>query len=114
MASTLSQATAAVCQGGELILLGLFVRDPPPTLPAEELLLKEASLLPSKVFSTGPCCGAGTQAVDLEEALSILASRPWLKEHLVSHTFPLHEAAKAFEAAMNKATSLALKIMVKC
>jgi L-iditol 2-dehydrogenase len=89
-------AVDAAAPGGTLLL---FTMTPPGeeiALPGHDLYFREVSLVPS--YSCGPD--------DTREALDLLASRRVAVADLVTHRFPVEQAAQAFARARDPNGSL--------
>lgn len=102
-APTLSQAVGIVRSGGRVSVLGLFTQ--PSTLHALPLMLKEVSLVGGITY-----CRPGLHS-DFDTALRILEAQGETLRTLITHRFPLADAAKAFATAADKA-SRSLKVHV--
>ncbi|MDO8614649.1 MAG: alcohol dehydrogenase catalytic domain-containing protein [Dehalococcoidia bacterium] len=102
-APTLSQALDIVRPGGRVSLLGLFTQ--PAQVNALGLMLKEARVAGGITY-----CRPG-QRSDFEVALSILQADPERARAIITHRFPLEEAAQAFATAADKGSG-SLKVQV--
>jgi 2-desacetyl-2-hydroxyethyl bacteriochlorophyllide A dehydrogenase len=102
-ADTLSQAVTLARYGGRVVVLGLFTQ--PSTLNAMAVMLKEMRLIGAMTYGR-----AGTRS-DFALALDIAARRASTLRSLVTHRFPLHRTAEAFETAADKTTG-SLKVSV--
>jgi threonine dehydrogenase-like Zn-dependent dehydrogenase len=100
--SALLRATELAAHNGTLAHLGSLVPDTTWQLYA---FLKELTVVPS----LGYCRYAGGR--DFEDAATLLASKPDLVDTLITHRFPLEDAAEAFRVAADK-TSGALRVMI--
>jgi len=103
-APTLSQALGIVRPGGRISVLGLFTQ--PAPLNALALMLKEVRMAGGITY-----CRPGVHS-DFETALSILAAHPERARPIVTHRFPLEQAAEAFATAADKSTG-AIKVQVQ-
>lgn len=103
-APTLSQALGIVRPGGRISVLGLFTQ--PVQLNALGLMLKEVRLAGGLTY-----CRPG-QHSDFDTALCILQSHPERARAIITHRFPLEEAAQAFATAAVKSTG-AIKVQVQ-
>ena len=89
--------------GGTVVITGLF--DDTPKFDALTMLMKEVRIVASMVYNRrGP-------RSDFDTALEILAARGSDLRPLVTHTFSLAEAQRAFETAADKASG-AIKVML--
>jgi 2-desacetyl-2-hydroxyethyl bacteriochlorophyllide A dehydrogenase len=93
-APTLSQALGIVRPAGRVSVLGLFTQ--PAQINALGLMLKEARIVGGITY-----CRPG-MASDFDTALRILAADPEKARALITHRFPLDEAAEAFRTASDK------------
>ncbi len=103
-APTLSEALGIVRPGGRISVLGLFTQ--PVQLNAFALALKEVKMAGGITY-----CRPG-QHSDFDTALGILQSQPDRARALITHRFPLAEAARAFATAEDKSTG-AIKVQVR-
>jgi 2-desacetyl-2-hydroxyethyl bacteriochlorophyllide A dehydrogenase len=101
-APTLADAVACVARGGTIAMVGLF--ESPPAFDPMQLLMKEARIVGSSMYSRRP-----GDACDFELALDVLADRGDALRPLLTHTFPLSQAQRAFETACDKSRG-ALKV----
>jgi threonine dehydrogenase-like Zn-dependent dehydrogenase len=95
-APTLSQAMGIVRPGGRVSVLGLFTQ--PVQINALGLMLKETRIVGGITY-----CRPGMQS-DFDQALRILAAEPERARAIISHRFPLDEAAEAFRTASDKSS----------
>ncbi len=102
-APTLAQALGIVRPGGRISVLGVFTQ--PATLNALVLVLKEVTVVGGITY-----CRPGLRS-DFDVALGILRDNPDRARALITHRFPLAEAAKAFATAADKSTK-SLKVQV--
>ena len=102
-APTLSQALGIVRPGGRISVLGLFTQ--PVQMNALGLMLKEVKMAGGLTY-----CRPG-QHSDFDTALSILRAHPDKARAIITHRFPLSEAAQAFATAADKTTG-AIKVQV--
>lgn len=102
-APTLAQALGLVRPGGRVSVLGLFTQ--PVQVNALALMLKEARLAGGITY-----CRPG-QHSDFDVAMRIIQSDPDRARAVISHRFPLEEAAQAFAVAADK-SSASLKVQV--
>jgi 2-desacetyl-2-hydroxyethyl bacteriochlorophyllide A dehydrogenase len=95
-APTLAQALGIVRPGGRVSVLGLFTQ--PAQINALGLMLKETRIVGGITY-----CRPG-MASDFDTALRILAAGPEKARALITHRFPLQEAAEAFRTASDKSS----------
>lgn len=103
-ASALRQSIEMLAPGGAVSILGLHMGglDAPFTV----MLAKEAKL----IASMGYCSYDGGR--DMQQAAEMLASRPEIADTLVTHRFPLEDAAEAFRVAADRESG-AVKVVVE-
>jgi L-iditol 2-dehydrogenase len=102
-ATTLADAVQAIDAGGTVVITGLF--EDTPKFDPLTMLMKEVRIVASMVYNRrGP-------ASDFDTALEILATRGNDLRPLVTHTFALADAQRAFETAADKASG-AIKVML--
>jgi threonine dehydrogenase-like Zn-dependent dehydrogenase len=99
----LSRCAELVRPGGRIVLLG--VSTAPLQVPGVDTLVKEITW----IGSMGRCRHDGVRESD--EAAAMLAARPEIAATLITHRFPLDDAAEAFRVAGDK-TSGALKVVL--
>jgi threonine dehydrogenase-like Zn-dependent dehydrogenase len=92
--SGLHRAVELARRGGTVVNLGVY--DPGTTWPHHESFLKEVALRPS----LGYCGHAGRR--EFAETADMLASRPELAQMLITHRFPIEDAAAAFRTAQDR------------
>lgn len=102
-APTLGQALGLVRPGGRISVLGLFTQT--AQLNALALMLKEVRIAGGITY-----CRPGAHS-DFDVALGILQREPETARSLITHRFPIEEAAAAFATAADK-TSGSLKVQV--
>jgi 2-desacetyl-2-hydroxyethyl bacteriochlorophyllide A dehydrogenase len=102
-ASSIQRCVELVKPGGTIVILGIVPG--PLDVSFSSLLLKEVRL----VASMGYCGHAGEREMRL--AAQMLASRPEITDSLITHRFPLEDAAEAFRVAADR-TSGAIKVVV--
>lgn len=102
-APTLTQATGIVRAGGRVSLLGVFTQ--PVPFNALAVALREVSIVGGITY-----CRPGQQS-DFDVALSILRADPERARAIITHHFPLAEAASAFATAADKKSG-SLKVHV--
>lgn len=90
--------------GGTLVVLGVY---PPEVVwPQRECFLKELRIVPSLGY-----CRHGARR-DYQDAAQMLAGRPELAESLITHRFPIDDAAEAFRVAADKSSG-ALRVVLE-
>lgn len=102
--SALHRAIEVARPGGTLAVLGVF----PPGMewPQHACFLKELRTQPS----LGYCRHSGGR--DFEDAAAMLAADPDLVAALITHRFPIEDAAEAFRVARDKSTG-ALRVVIE-
>jgi 2-desacetyl-2-hydroxyethyl bacteriochlorophyllide A dehydrogenase len=95
-APTLSQALGIVRPGGRISVLGLFTQS--SQINALALMLKEARITGGITY-----CRPGMRS-DFDVALSILDANQDRARALITHRYPLDQAAEAFATASDKAS----------
>jgi threonine dehydrogenase-like Zn-dependent dehydrogenase len=101
---SLRRATHLVRAGGTIAVLGSFPQPSPTDLKA--LLLKEVTL----TFCISYGARNGVREFDL--ALQMITDQRVPVEGLITHRFPLAAVREAFDAALDKETSGAIKVMI--
>jgi len=91
--SALHRALGLVRRGGTVVLLGTYGEAAWPHMAA---FMKEAQLR----FSLGYCGHDGRR--EFAEAADLLGARPELPEMLITHRFPIEDAAEAFRVAQDR------------
>ncbi|HET6951507.1 MAG TPA: alcohol dehydrogenase catalytic domain-containing protein [Acidimicrobiales bacterium] len=102
--SALQRATELVRPGGTIAILG--VHDGGLDVPYFSLLVKEVTLVASMAY----CAHAGGR--DMRLAAEMLAARPEIADALITHRFPLEDAAEAFRVAADRGSG-AVKVVVE-
>lgn len=87
------QCVAATRPRGTLLEFGMVWS---PVALSNQFMLKEISIIPSIYYSHDH------EHNDFEEAVQLLDSQPHIARAIVTHRFPLHEAAQAFDTAKNR------------
>ena len=90
--------------GGPIVILGVV--SGPLEVPFGLLLTKEIRL----IASLGQCGHPGQREQQL--AASMLAARPEIAESLITHRFPLEDAAEAFRVAADRRSG-AIKVVMQ-
>ena len=103
-APTVAQALGAVRPGGRISVLGLFPGA--VQLGGLALILKEVTVVGGITY-----CRPGLHS-DFDVAIGILRSDPQRARAVITHRFPLDEAALAFATAADKGTK-SLKVQVQ-
>jgi 2-desacetyl-2-hydroxyethyl bacteriochlorophyllide A dehydrogenase len=101
----LAPAVAAAARGGTIVLLGAFVGD--VAVPYREANRRELDLRWSSSYSTW------NGVRELQIALDLIAEERVATAPLLTHRFPLTEIAQAFQAANDKGTSGAVKVLIQ-
>lgn len=102
--SALERCTELARPGGTMATLGVY--GPDVAWPIYGCFLKELRNVPS----LGYC--RHSHGRDFEDAAALLAERPDLVAALVTHRFPLEDAAEAFRVAADKSTG-ALRVVLE-
>jgi threonine dehydrogenase-like Zn-dependent dehydrogenase len=102
--SALHRCTELARPGGAMGVLGVF--GPDTQWPHQECFLKELRTVPA----LGYCRHAHGR--DFDDAARLLAAAPDLVDALVTHRFPIEDAAEAFRVASDKSTG-ALRVVVE-
>jgi L-idonate 5-dehydrogenase len=90
--AAVSAAVAAVARRGTVVQIGMLPGEPRP-IELAPLIAKEAALLGAFRFDT-----------ELDDAVALLAAHPEF-DAVISHTFPLDEALRAFDVAADPGRS---------
>ena len=101
--SSIQRSVELVKPGGTVVVLGV-VRDP-LDVPFPSLLTKEVRL----IASMGYCGHPGER--EMKHAAGMLAARPEIGASLITHRFPLEDAAEAFRVAADRGSG-AIKVTV--
>lgn len=104
MSNTMEKAVRIVKPGGRIIIVGSFMK--PVELDFRYLMRNEIDVIFSWSYSTWE----GTP--EFEIALDMLANGKLDAKSLITHRFPLDKIAEAFNTALNKGGSGALKVLV--
>jgi 2-desacetyl-2-hydroxyethyl bacteriochlorophyllide A dehydrogenase len=100
--SSLDQSVARVRPGGTIGVLASFWE---PVTIGMALLMNEVALVPAFTY------GHHHEVSEFEEAVAVLDAAPGLAETVITHRFPLDDAAEAFRVAADR-TSGAIKVVV--
>ncbi len=103
-ASALQRCVELLAPGGTIAVLGTHYGG--LDVPYLQMLPKEAKL----VASMGYCSHEGGR--DMQQAAEMLAARPEIADALVTHRFPLEDAAEAFRVAADRKSG-AIKVVVE-
>jgi threonine dehydrogenase-like Zn-dependent dehydrogenase len=101
--SSMDRAVEKVRPGGTVGVLANFWE---PIAIGMGLLMKEATLVPAFTY------GHSHQGSEFEEAVRVLETTPDLPGAVITHRFPLGDAAEAFRVAGDR-TSGAIKVVVE-
>jgi len=101
----LAQAIELVAPGGTVVALG-FQRGGKVELDWHTMFNREARIIPS----LGYCRHEGGREMD--EAAAMLAAQPEIARALITHRFPIEDAAEAFRVAADKSTG-AIRVVVE-
>ena len=104
-AESMSEAASIVHPGGRIVVVGSFTRS--PVLDFRQLLLKEVDIR----FSWSYAAWQGVP--EFRIALDLLARGDLDARAMITHTYPLDRLSDAFQAALNKRESGALKVLVQ-
>lgn len=102
--SAVQRSVELLAPGGTVTILGVHYAG--LEVPYMPMLNKEAKL----ITSMGYCSHEGGR--DMQQAAELLAARPEIAEALITHRFPLEDAADAFRAAADRASG-AIKVVVE-
>jgi threonine dehydrogenase-like Zn-dependent dehydrogenase len=102
--SALHRCTELAAPGGSMGVLGVF--GPETAWPQFQCFMKELRTVPT----LGYC--RHEHGRDFDDAANLLASTPHLVDALVTHRFPIEDAAEAFRVAADKSTG-ALRVVVE-
>jgi 2-desacetyl-2-hydroxyethyl bacteriochlorophyllide A dehydrogenase len=100
--ASLDEAVARVRPGGTIVVASTYWE---PVSFGTALLSKEAKVLPAAMY------GHEHGVRDFEVAAGVLAAAPELGDVLVSHRFPLDDAAEAFRVSGDRASG-AIKVVL--
>jgi 2-desacetyl-2-hydroxyethyl bacteriochlorophyllide A dehydrogenase len=100
--SSIEEAVRRLRPGGRVLLLGSWWS---PVKLGADLAINEITLLPSSMY------GHHHGSREFAEAVDVLASRPDIAATLITHRFPLDDAAEAFRVAGDRASG-AIKVVI--
>ncbi|MGW2503570.1 zinc-binding dehydrogenase [Streptomyces sp. NPDC001588] len=101
--SGLARCAELARPGGRVVLLGVYQHTIP--VPGIVSLVKELSFVHSMAYSRQDSIR------DTEQAAALLAGDPAIAQAVITHRFPLDEAAEAFRVAGDR-TSRAIKVVL--
>jgi 3-hydroxyethyl bacteriochlorophyllide a dehydrogenase len=91
--TALQEALPLLAPGGTILLLGYYQKLELPYMP---LFLKEARLLTAKEWQPG----------DLQRCRDLIADGKLTVGSMLTHTYPIHQVAQAYDTAMNDTNCL--------
>ena len=103
-ASSLARAAELVAPRGTIVVLGVHLGN--VELPWMPLFHREASVVPS----LGYCAHDGVREMD--EAAAMLAEDPEIARTVITHRFPLEDAAEAFRTAADRSAG-AIRVVIE-
>jgi len=103
-ATGLERSLELLQPGGTIAILGVHYGG--TNLPYLTMLTKEAKL----IASMGYCAHEGGR--DMQQAAEMLAGRPEIGDCLITHRFPVEDAAEAFRVAADRQSG-AIKVVVE-
>ncbi len=102
--ASLARCAELVTPGGTIVVLGVHLG--PVELDWMPLFHREARLIPS----LGYCAHAGGR--EMEDAAQMLADDPDIARTMITHRFPIGEAAEAFRVAGDKSSG-AIRVVIE-
>ena len=102
--ASLARCGELVAPGGTIVVLGVHFG--PVQLDWLPLFHREARVIPS----LGYCAHDGGR--EMEEAAAMLAEEPDVARTLITHRFPLEDAARAFEVASDRSSG-AIRVVIE-
>jgi len=102
--ASLTRCAELVAPGGTIVVLGVHFG--PVELDWMPLFHREARLIPS----LGYCAHAGGR--EMEDAAAMLAEDPDIADTVITHRFPIEDAAEAFRVAADK-TEGAIRVVIE-
>ena len=103
---SLARCSELVKPGGVVVVLGVHIT---PTLPIpwHAMFMREARLIPSLGY-----CAQPDGHTEMADAANMLATDPDLVDTIITHRFPLDDAAEAFRVAADKTTQ-AIRVVLE-
>jgi threonine dehydrogenase-like Zn-dependent dehydrogenase len=102
--SGLARSSELARPGGRVVLLGVFFQHVP--VPGVPTLVKELSWKGAMAY------GVHDGVRDFAEAASLLGDNPEIADTVITHRFPLEDAAEAFRVAHDRAHG-AIKVVLQ-
>jgi 2-desacetyl-2-hydroxyethyl bacteriochlorophyllide A dehydrogenase len=102
--SALNEGCALLRPGGTLVLLGVYYGR--ISLPGMEVLHKELHIVSSICYSRH------SGGRDVDNAAALLAANPMIAQAVITHRFPLADAAEAFRVAQDRSAG-AIKVVLE-
>jgi threonine dehydrogenase-like Zn-dependent dehydrogenase len=102
--SGLARAFELVRPGGRVVLLGVYHGLVP--IPGIPMLVKEVTMIPSMAYGVDV-----DGAREYANAAAVLAANPEIARSLITHRFPLDDAAEAFRVAADRASG-SIKVVI--
>ena len=102
--ASLARCGELVAPGGTIVVLGVHFG--PVQLDWMPLFHREARLIPS----LGYCAHDGVR--EMEEAAAMLADEPEIARTVITHRFPIEDAAEAFRVASDRAGG-AIRVVIE-
>jgi threonine dehydrogenase-like Zn-dependent dehydrogenase len=102
--SAIQRSVELARPGATIVILGVVPG--PLDVPFTSLLTKELTLM----ASMGYCGHPGRR--EMQEAAQLLADRPEIPSALITHRFPIEDAAEAFRVAADRSSG-AVKVVVQ-
>jgi len=103
---SLARCAELVAPGGTVVVLGVHMTPTLP-LPWHPMFLREARLIPSLGY-----CAHPDGHREMEDAAAMLASDPEIVDTIITHRFPIEDAAEAFRVATDKSTQ-AIRVVLE-
>ena len=101
---SLARSIELVAPGGTIVVLGVYLG--PVELDWMPLFHREARVIPS----LGYC--RHDHGREMEDAAAMIAEEPEIARALITHRFPIEDAAEAFRVAGDK-TSGAIRVVIE-
>jgi len=102
--SGLDRSFELVRPGGRVVLLGVYHGLVP--IPGIPMLVKEVTMIPSMAYGVDV-----DGAREYANAAAVLAANPEIARSLITHRFPLDDAAEAFRVAADRASG-SIKVVI--